>query len=119
MLDTGAQGYEFLSAVYAGVVLGLIYEACRTVRRILNNAVVCGITDTLFWIAAGVWVFGAFYLINGARPRMYLILGIFVGLLLHFYGTGIIISYICNTVKACLGNFRNRRYANGQTQDEV
>ncbi|HOV69187.1 MAG TPA: spore cortex biosynthesis protein YabQ [Clostridia bacterium] len=119
MLDTGAQGYEFLSAVYAGIVLGLIYEACRIVRRIVNSAVVSAIMDTLFWIAAGVWVFGAFYLINGARLRMYLILGIFVGLLLHFYSTGIIINYICNIVKAWIGNLRNRRYVDGQAQDEI
>jgi spore cortex biosynthesis protein YabQ len=95
MLDTATQGLEFISAIYTGIVVGIFYEVCRIIRKLSrNNKIISAIADTLFWCGVGVILFLANLIINGARARWYLFAGNLLGIVLHFYSTGIIMNYI-------------------------
>ena len=95
MSNTVTQGAEFLAAVYTGVLVGAFYELCRLLRRACRgNPIISAVVDAGFWLVTGGGVFLCTYLINGARPRWHLYLGILLGMALHFYSFGIIIRKI-------------------------
>ena len=93
MPHTAYQGYEFLAALYTGLVIGLLYTLCTFLRQLfLRRKLPSAFIDALFWILAGGITFLAMLLINGARPRGYLFLGLGMGITLHFCSIGLIIK---------------------------
>ena len=49
MLTASNQAWIFLSTVYAGFLIGFLYDCCRMIRKMIRaGVVVTGILDLLF-----------------------------------------------------------------------
>lgn len=84
MLTTSNQAYIFLSTVYAGLIIGFLYDCCRMIRKMIRAGVaVTGILDLLFWSIIGVLSFLVLYYVNDGNVRIYTLLGFVVGWILY------------------------------------
>ena len=80
MFSTSNQAYVFLCTVYAGFLIGLIYDFCRIIRSIAKPGVwLTGMMDLLFWILIGVLSFLVIFRVNDGEVRIYTIVGFAVG----------------------------------------
>lgn len=84
MLSTANQVYVFLSTVYAGFIIGFIYDCYRMVRRITKPGKwITGILDLLFWFIMGVLSFLVIFYVNNGEVRIYTIAGFAIGWALY------------------------------------
>ena len=68
-----------LAALYAGLVIGALYDALRPLRLFSQGRLWNGLLDVLYYgLVFFVAAFALFY-INGGAPRAYLLLGICLG----------------------------------------
>ncbi len=68
-----------LAALYAGLVIGALYDALRPLRLFSQGRLWNGLLDVLYYgLVLCVAAFALFY-INGGAPRVYLLLGICLG----------------------------------------
>ena len=80
MLSTANQAYVFLSTVYAGFFIGLIYDFCRMFRRIFRTGrFITGLLDLLFWLVMGILSFLVIFHVNYGEVRIYTVIGFAVG----------------------------------------
>ncbi|MCL2544469.1 MAG: spore cortex biosynthesis protein YabQ [Clostridia bacterium] len=87
MFETVGQAGIFLAMVYAGLAVGLLYDGARLARRLLAaGAVITGIVDLLFWLAAGVVVSVALALRGEDSVRLYALAGCASGAVLYLLG---------------------------------
>jgi len=95
MFETVGQAGVFLAMVYAGLIVGLLYDGARLARRLLpTSAVITGIVDLLFWLAAGAVVSVALALRGEDSVRLYALGGCAAGVVLYLLG----ISRVLRTV---------------------
>jgi spore cortex biosynthesis protein YabQ len=84
MLSTSNQAYIFLSTVYAGLIIGFLYDCCRMVRKMIRaGVVITGVLDLLFWSIIGVLSFLVLFYVNDGNVRIYTLLGFAVGWILY------------------------------------
>lgn len=84
MLATSNQAYVFLSTVYAGFVIGFIYDCYRMVRKILKTGrFLTGLLDLSFWMLIGVLSYLVIFLVNDGEVRIYTIAGFAIGWALY------------------------------------
>ena len=84
LMSTANQAYVFLSTVYTGMIIGLIYDLNRMVRRIFRpGRSIVGVLDLLFWLTAAVIVFVVLYFANNGEIRLYNFIGLAVGWCLY------------------------------------
>ena len=84
MFSTSNQAYVFLSTVYAGFIIGFIYDCYRMVRKITKPGIwVTGIMDLLFWIIMGALSFLVIFYVNDGEVRIYTIAGFVIGWALY------------------------------------
>lgn len=87
MFETVGQSGVFLAMVYAGLLVGLLYDGLRLMRRLLAaNALVTGLADLLFWLAAGAVVAVALALKGEGSLRLYALAGCASGAALYLLG---------------------------------
>ena len=87
MFETVGQAGAFLAMVYAGLIVGLLYDGARLARRLLAaGAMVTGILDLLFWLAAGAVVSVALALRGEDSVRLYALAGCASGVVLYLLG---------------------------------
>ena len=68
LMSTANQAYVFLSTVYTGMVLGLIYDLNRMIRRIFKpRRWIVGALDLLFWLIAAIIVFVVLFFANNGE----------------------------------------------------
>ncbi|NLC19960.1 MAG: spore cortex biosynthesis protein YabQ [Clostridiales bacterium] len=80
LMSTANQAYVFLSTVYTGMILGLIYDLNRTIRRIFKpGRWLVGVLDLLFWLIAAAIVFTVLYFANNGEIRLYNFIGLAIG----------------------------------------
>ena len=97
MHTTLTQISELLATIYAGLFIGLVYEALRLFRRIFRAGKwLTALFDLLFWAIAALVAALALFSINGGNLRLYSICGFFAGALLFIFG-------VSPLVKAFLG----------------
>ena len=80
MFSTSNQAYVFFSTVYAGFLIGFLYDCYRIVRKITKPGVwLTGIMDLLFWIIMGALSFLVIFYVNDGEVRIYNIAGFALG----------------------------------------
>ena len=80
LMSTANQVYVFLSTVYTGMVIGLVYDLNRMIRRISKpGRWIVGALDLLFWLMAAVIVFAVLYFANNGEIRLYNFIGLAMG----------------------------------------
>jgi spore cortex biosynthesis protein YabQ len=84
MFSTSNQAYVFLATVYAGFIIGFIYDCCRMIRKITKPGIfLTGIMDLLFWIVIGALSFLVIFYVNDGEVRIYTIAGFAIGWALY------------------------------------
>ena len=71
MPDTLSDGYALLAFLYAGIVLGIVYDACRIVRLTARTRLPGTLSDIAFVLAFFALFGGALYLVTGLALRLY------------------------------------------------
>lgn len=84
MLSTSNQAYVFLSTMYAGFIIGFLYDCCRIIRKMIRaGAFVTGILDLLFWSVIGTLSFLVVFYVNDGDVRFFTIIGFVIGWVLY------------------------------------
>jgi len=87
MFETVGQAGVFLAMVYAGLIVGLVYDGARLSRRVLAaNATVTALLDLLFWLVAGGVVSVALAFRGEDSVRLYALGGCASGVVLYLLG---------------------------------
>ena len=70
----------FLQAILTGNILFLVYAAVWIVRRIIkHNSFFVSMEDVIFWVGAGLYVFGEIEQTCDGIIRWYFVLGVLLG----------------------------------------
>lgn len=102
------QGYLFLIFVLNGVIIGLLFDFFRILRKTIKTKdFVTYIQDFLFWILTGIIILYSTFTFNNGEIRLFLFVGIIIGVTLYML---LISSYIIkifvtifNFIKKILG----------------
>lgn len=87
MFETIGQAGVFLAMVYAGLLIGLVYDGLRLLRRLLNaGPLLTALLDLLFWLGAGVVAAVALALRSEEALRLYALGGCAAGMVLYLLG---------------------------------
>lgn len=74
------QLYIFLTSIYAGLLIGLIYDLYRVMRYFFKpKKIVAGIEDLLFWLGIAIIFFYIINKSNWGEIRGYIFFGTFIG----------------------------------------
>lgn len=80
----GLEVQFFLTSVLYGVLLLLVYDCLRILRRIVaHNAFFIALEDIIFWVVASIVIFIMIYEKNNGTIRAYAILGMLIGMVLY------------------------------------
>ncbi|MEG1524217.1 MAG: spore cortex biosynthesis protein YabQ [Clostridia bacterium] len=71
MNNTLSQGYALLAFLYAGIVLGILYDVLRVFRLLCKSRFIAHLLDTLFGLLFGLVSMTVFYLVTGGALRVY------------------------------------------------
>lgn len=78
------QAYLFLVFSLTGVAIGILFDFFRILRRtIKTNNIVTYIEDVLFWILTGLLILYNIWFFNNGEIRIYMFLGIILGVLIY------------------------------------
>ncbi|HHT97688.1 MAG TPA: hypothetical protein GXZ90_07325 [Clostridiales bacterium] len=76
----------FIISIISGVILLLVYDLLRILRRIIkHNDIIVVVEDLLFWIASSLWLFSIMYKENNGIIRAFSILGMLIGSIAYNY----------------------------------
>lgn len=78
------QAYLFLIFSLTGVEIGILFDFFRILRRTIKTGnIVTYIQDILFWIFTGILVLYNIWYFNNGEIRVYMFLGIIIGILIY------------------------------------
>ena len=78
------QAYLFLVFSLTGVEIGILFDFFRILRRTIKTGnIVTYIQDILFWILTGILVLYNIWYFNNGEIRVYMFLGIILGVLIY------------------------------------
>lgn len=78
------QLYSFAIFILVGFLIGLLFDMFRISRRTFKTSdIVTCLEDVLFWILTGLLILFSIFKFNNGNIRVYIILGIFIGLALY------------------------------------
>ncbi len=84
ILPTLTQLYYFILVIISGVFTGVMFDIYRICRGLDSpKRVLTAVSDTLFWILAGLIIFLFFLYTNHANFGYYTFVGLFIGLYLY------------------------------------
>ena len=94
----------FIKALILGVFLCIIYDFFRIIRRIVKKGtIITGIEDVIFFIFSAIVIFVFMYKMNGGIIRIYIFVGIFLGLIIYEEGIGkYVVKYASKLIKKCI-----------------
>lgn len=76
----------FLSSVGWGIILVILYDCLRILRRLIKHNRLCtALEDILYWSVSAVLIFRMMYLINDGAIRGFAIVGVLIGMVLYHY----------------------------------
>ena len=102
-----SQALVFITAIEIGIVMGMIFDLIRVVRKIVKHPnFLVQIEDLFYWIACGLIGFYMLYVNNYAAIRPFVFIGIILGAIFYFATFSIVFmkaaTAIINYVKALL-----------------
>ncbi len=78
------QAYLFLVFSLTGIAIGILFDFFRILRRTIKTSnIITYIEDILFWILTGVLILYNIWYFNNGEIRVYMFLGIIIGLLIY------------------------------------
>ncbi len=78
------QAYLFLVFSLTGVAIGILFDFFRILRRSIKTSnIITYIEDVLFWILTGILVLYNIWYFNNGEIRIYMFLGIIIGVLVY------------------------------------
>ena len=78
------QAYLFIVFSLTGVVIGILFDFFRILRRSFKTSnIITYVEDVLFWILTGVLILYNIWYFNNGEIRIYMFLGIIMGLLIY------------------------------------
>lgn len=81
---TQNQAYLFLVFTLTGVTIGVLFDFFRILRRTIKTSnIITYIEDVLFWILTGLLVLYNIWYFNSGEIRIYMFLGIILGVLIY------------------------------------
>ncbi|MFT9850316.1 spore cortex biosynthesis protein YabQ [Aneurinibacillus sp. REN35] len=84
-MTLSGQAVTMLSMLLCGLAMGMLYDTYRTVERRCRLPIwLVWITDLFFWISCTFLVFGTLLRINEGVVRIYIFLGLGIGIILYF-----------------------------------
>lgn len=83
-----ANNFEQLNSFFiftlVGIVISILFDIFRVLRKTFKTPdIITYIEDILFWIITGVIVLGSIFLFNNGELRLYLFIGMSIGVLLY------------------------------------
>lgn len=95
------QGYLFLIFTLDGVIIGLLFDLFRILRKSFKTSnFVTYLEDILFWILTGVLILYSIFTFNNGEIRFFFFLGIVIGIVLYML---LLSNYIINTSVFLIG----------------
>lgn len=86
VMYTANQVYVFMSTIYAGIIIGFLYDIYRMMRRITKpDYWVTGILDLSFWIIIAALSFITLFYVNDGEVRFYTYVGLGIGWVLYIF----------------------------------
>ena len=96
------QGYLFLIFVLDGIIIGFLFDIFRILRRTIKTKdFVTYLEDFLFWILTGIIILYSIFTFNNGEIRLFLFLGIIIGVLLYM----LLISFYFIKINVTIINF--------------
>jgi len=78
------QAYLFLVFSLTGVIIGFLFDFFRILRKAIKTPnIITYIEDILFWILTGLIILFNIWYFNDGEIRIYMFLGIIIGLLIY------------------------------------
>ena len=78
------QAYLFLIFTFDGFIIGLLFDFFRILRKSFKTSdLVTYIQDILFWILTGFLVLYSIFIFNNGEIRLFMFLGILLGVTLY------------------------------------
>lgn len=78
------QAYLFLVFSLTGVTIGVLFDFFRILRRTIKTSnIITYIEDVLFWILTGLLVLYNIWYFNNGEIRIFMFLGIILGVLIY------------------------------------
>ena len=100
METTAPQVYIFLITVYGGLLVGVVYDIYRLIRRIAKRGRWLTIVlDVLFIITLGVIVFAVLYIANSGELRLFIFLGLALGFALYMAGLSMFFRFLGSKIR--------------------
>jgi len=93
------QAWLFVSTVFTGMAIGLLYDVFRVLRRTApHSGFAVQVEDLVFWVAATGLTF--YYMLhrNYGEIRPFVLIGIAVGLVLYFVTLSRLVLVVCVAV---------------------
>lgn len=83
-----ANNFEQLNSFFiftlVGIAISILFDIFRVLRKTFKTPdVVTYIEDILFWIISGIIILGSIFLFNNGELRLYLFIGMSIGVLLY------------------------------------
>ena len=81
------QAYVFIIFILDVFIIGLLFDVCRILRKSFKTSdFITYLQDFLFWIFTGVILLYSIFKFNNGQLRLYIFLGIVLGILLYILG---------------------------------
>lgn len=78
------QAYLFLVFSLTGVAIGILFDFFRILRRSIKTSnLATYIQDILFWILTGIIVLYSIWYFNNGELRIFVLLGLIIGILIY------------------------------------
>lgn len=78
------QAYLFLIFTINGIIIGILFDIFRILRRSFKTADIITYTqDILFWILTGIILLYSIFTFSNGEIRFYMFLGVFIGCLIY------------------------------------
>ena len=78
------QSYLFLIFTLNGIIIGLLFDFFRILRISFKTPnFITYIEDILFWILTGILILYSIFTFNNGEIRLYIFLGIIIGIVLY------------------------------------
>jgi len=79
------QAFLFLTCVKTGIIMGVLYDIIRVIRKIIKHPNwVVHLEDLIYWIACGCFAFIMIFWKNYGQIRGFVFLGMLIGGILYF-----------------------------------
>ena len=79
-----SQGYLFLIFILVGIIIGLLFDFFRILRRTFKTSdFITYLEDILFWILSGIILIYSIFVFNNGELRAYIFLSIFIGIITY------------------------------------